>query len=134
MKHDFRLPLGRFLFVSYRCTVSNLLFAFTGMELSAGTDIGPGLDIAHACSQVVVAEKIGKNCYLGPQVVIGSGDGGYPTIGDNVKIHSGAKVFGGIVIGDNVVIGANAVVAKSFPGNVVIAGVPAKILRELDPP
>lgn len=38
----------------------------------------------------------------------------------------------GVTIGDNVIIGANAVVTHSFPKNVVIAGVPAKIIKTLD--
>ena len=52
-----------------------------------------------------------------------------PVIGDNVRIHKGAIVFGGITIGNNVEIGANAVVNKPVPDNAVVAGVPAKILR-----
>ena len=38
----------------------------------------------------------------------------------------------GVTIGDNVIIGANAVVTHSFLKNVVIAGVPAKIIKTLD--
>ena len=52
-----------------------------------------------------------------------------PIIGDNVRIHKGAIVFGGITIGDNVEIGANAVVNKPVPDNAIVAGIPAKILR-----
>jgi maltose O-acetyltransferase len=37
-----------------------------------------------------------------------------------------------VTLGDNVVVGAGAVVTKSFPDNVVIAGVPAKIIRYLN--
>jgi serine O-acetyltransferase len=43
--------------------------------------------------------------------------------------RSGAKVMGGIEIGDNVVIGANAVVTKSVPPNVIVGGIPARVLR-----
>ena len=37
----------------------------------------------------------------------------------------------GVTIGDNVIIGANAVITHSFPENVVVAGVPAKIIKIL---
>ena len=50
-----------------------------------------------------------------------------PTIGDNVWIGPGVKLFGKIVIGNNNQIGANAVVNKSFvEDGIAIAGVPAK--------
>lgn len=53
-------------------------------------------------------------------------------IGDNVWIGEGVAIMPGVEIGDNVIIGANAVVTHSFPKNVVIAGVPAKIIKVLD--
>jgi serine O-acetyltransferase len=54
-----------------------------------------------------------------------------PTIGDNVFIGPGAKLFGEINIGDNVMIGANAVVTKSFEeGCCRIAGIPAKKISD----
>ena len=62
----------------------------------------------------------------------GENNKGAPVIGNNVYISPGAKLFGGIMIGDNVIIGANAVVNKSFPSNVVIAGCPAKIVKQIE--
>ena len=53
------------------------------------------------------------------------------TIGNNVWIGDGVCIMPGVTIGDGVIIGANAVVTHSFPANVVIAGCPAKIIREL---
>lgn len=44
-------------------------------------------------------------------------------IGDNVYIREGVK------IGNRVTIGANSVVTKSFPDDVIVAGVPAKIIK-----
>lgn len=52
-------------------------------------------------------------------------------IGDNVWIGDGVCIMPGVTIGNNVIIGANAVVTHSFPENVVIAGCPAKIIRNL---
>lgn len=47
-------------------------------------------------------------------------------------IGTGAVILPGVVIGDHSVVEANAVVSKSFPeGNVVIGGVPAKIIKQL---
>lgn len=53
--------------------------------------------------------KIGRNCWLGNGVVITAG----------------------VELGDNVIVGANAVVTKSFPSDVLIAGVPARIIRHI---
>lgn len=52
-----------------------------------------------------------------------------PIIGNNVYIATGAKILGPIKIGNNVTIGANSVVIKDVPDNMVVAGVPAKIIN-----
>ena len=56
---------------------------------------------------------------------------GSVSIGRNCWLGNGVVITAGVTLGDNVVVGANAVVTKSFPSNVVIAGVPAKILKEV---
>ena len=53
-----------------------------------------------------------------------------PVIGDNVHISAGARILGPIRIGNNVIIGANAVVVKDVPDNCIVAGVPAKIIKD----
>ena len=53
-----------------------------------------------------------------------------PTIGDNVYIGPGAKIFGKISIGNNVKIGANAVVLKDAPDNAILVGIPARNIAE----
>lgn len=55
---------------------------------------------------------------------------GVPKIGDNCYIAAGARIIGGVEIGNNCVIGVNAVVTKSFPDNCIIAGIPAKVIKE----
>lgn len=95
---------------------------------------GPGLSIAHYGTIVVnSATKVGKNCRLHVCVNIGASAGSKkaPKIGDNVYIAPGCKIFGDIEIADNITISANSVVNKSFlQPNVLIGGVPAKILKD----
>jgi acetyltransferase-like isoleucine patch superfamily enzyme len=50
-------------------------------------------------------------------------------IGNDVWIACGVRILDGVTIGNGVVIAAGSVVTKSFPDNVVIAGVPAKIIK-----
>ena len=50
-------------------------------------------------------------------------------IGRNCWLANGVVITAGVELGDNVIVGANAVVTKSFPSNVTIAGVPAKIIE-----
>jgi serine O-acetyltransferase len=94
---------------------------------------GPGLSIAHWGSIVVHPDvQVGRNCRIHSAVNIGVFNGKCPTIGNNVYIAPGAKLFGGITIGDNVTIGANSVVNKDIPSNVTIGGIPAQIISGND--
>ncbi len=54
-------------------------------------------------------------------------------IHDNVWLGDHAVVLKGVTIGENSVVAANAVVAKDVPANVVVAGNPAKVVKQLDP-
>jgi len=54
-------------------------------------------------------------------------------IGRNCWLGDGCKVLKGVTIGDNSIVGAGAVVTKDVPANVIVAGNPAVIVRELDP-
>jgi maltose O-acetyltransferase len=53
------------------------------------------------------------------------------TIGNNVWIGAGVKILDGVSIGDNAVVAAGAVVNKNVAANTLVAGVPAKLLREV---
>lgn len=106
-----------------------------GFEIPLNT-IDMGLSIAHKGPIVINSHaRIGKNCRLHICVVIGTIPGTCytaPTIGDNVYIAPGAKIFGPISIADDTIIGANSVVNKSFTEkSICIAGVPAKKISNI---
>jgi maltose O-acetyltransferase len=109
--------------------------------------VGKNFYANHGCTILDCnSVKIGDGCLLGPHVCITAATHPLPvgprkngdelafpiTIGNNVWISANATICPGVTIGDNVVVGAGAVVTKSFPSNVVIAGVPAKIIRQID--
>jgi serine O-acetyltransferase len=105
----------------------------TGISLSSGAEIGPGLYIGHF-SGIVVGRgvRIGENCNLSQGVTVG-GHHGCPVIGDAVYLAAGAKVFGPISVGDHVAIGANAVVRRSVPSfSTVHVGDQTVVDRPLD--
>lgn len=90
--------------------------------------------------------RIGDHCLIGPKVGIytaghpldrlqrrsGVEFGSPVTIGDDCWIGGHAVINPGVTLGDNVVVASGAVVTHSFGDNVVIGGVPAKIIQELD--
>jgi sugar O-acyltransferase (sialic acid O-acetyltransferase NeuD family) len=69
---------------------------------------------------------IGQYTRIGPAVTIAS----YCRIGRATSINIGATILDRVYIGDNAVIGAGALVTRDVPDNVVVFGVPAKIVRE----
>ena len=40
-------------------------------------------------------------------------------------------IYQGVTIGDNTIIGSGSVITKDIPANVVAAGVPCKVIREI---
>ena len=53
-------------------------------------------------------------------------------IGDNVWLGDNSTVLKGVTIGDNSIVAARAVVTRAVPANVIVAGNPARVVRELD--
>ena len=53
-------------------------------------------------------------------------------IGDNCWFGVGCVVTGGVTIGERCVIGSNSVVTRDLPPGVTAAGVPAKVIREIE--
>lgn len=96
--------------------------------------IGGGVFIQHGYATHINAEAVGERVQIWQKVTIGvkTSGGGRPTIGNDVKIYTGACVLGDIKIGNNSIIGANAVVLKDVPDNCMALGVPAKIVPITD--
>ena len=55
------------------------------------------------------------------------------TIGNDVWIGGICTILPGVTIGNNVIVAAGAVVTHDLPDNVLAAGVPARVIRELPP-
>lgn len=97
---------------------------------------------------------IGENVFFGPNVSIltpvhplryqdrnpyvkedgGTTDKEYArpiTIKDNCWIAGNVTICGGVTIGSGCVIGAGSVVTRDIPDNVIAAGVPCRVIREI---
>lgn len=106
-----------------------------GAVINIGAEIGDSSMID--MNAVVGARgKIGKNVHVGAGAVIAgvleppSSD---PVIiEDNVLIGANAVVLEGIKIGKNSVVAAGSVVTEDIPAEVVVAGIPAKIIKTVD--
>ena len=88
--------------------------------------------------------RFGANVILAPGVKLISANhdlndfekfipGGPIVIGDNCWLGANAVLLPEVQLGNHVIVGAGAVVAGSFPDNCVIAGVPARKIRDLGP-
>jgi acetyltransferase-like isoleucine patch superfamily enzyme len=53
-------------------------------------------------------------------------------IGNNVFIGINAIILPGVTIGNNVIIGAGSLVNSDIPDNSVVAGIPARIIKDID--
>ena len=86
--------------------------------------------------------EIGNNVRCGANTLISDSDwhdddprAGTPKpiiIKENVWLGYGAIIMKGVTIGENTVIGAGSIVTKDLPANVIAAGNPCKIIKNLD--
>ncbi len=79
---------------------------------------------------------IGKNCHVGAGAVV-AGVLEPPSktpviIEDDVLIGANAVLLEGVRIGKGAVVAAGSIVTKNVPSNAVVAGVPARIIKEKD--
>ena len=79
---------------------------------------------------------VGKNCHVGAGAVLAGviepASATPVIVEDNVLIGANAVVIEGVHIGENAVIAAGAVVIEDVPANMVVAGCPARIIKEKD--
>lgn len=109
--------------------------------------IGNNVSINNGFSAVALSEiVIEDNVLIGVNCSIVDSDGHFlqpdrrhekhpPTFGvyirENVFMGSNVTVMKGVEIGKNSVVGSGSVVTKNIPENVIVAGNPAKVLKQL---
>lgn len=112
-----------------------------GIRIGDHVLISPGVRIS-AANSIRIADScmLASNAYITDSDWHGIYDRSLPpatrskvVLNENVWIGDSAIVCKGVTIGENTIIGAGAVVTCDIPANVVAAGNPARVVRELDP-
>lgn len=107
--------------------------AVTRGQIAIGDPVvmAPGVFIPHG--QVVIdgMTSVGARAVLGPFTTIGLQGGNVegPTLGERVRVGTGARILGPVTVGDGASVGANAVVLSDVAAGTVVVGAPARPVR-----
>jgi NDP-sugar pyrophosphorylase family protein len=110
------------LAIGSECQITAPLY----LDLNAPITIGDRVALGHHVKLVTSGHKYGsarRRCGEGWSEPI--------VIGDGAWIGAGAIILPGVTIGSASVVGAGAVVTRDVPPNTLVAGAPARIIREL---
>ncbi len=113
-----RLELRERVFVSQHCTISGTVSIGCDTLIAGYVTI---IDANHAISDT--GRPIREQGGIKKPIVIG----------EDVWIGSNAVILQGVTIGDHAVVAANATVTHDVPAWAVVAGTPARIIRERAP-
>lgn len=122
---------------------STTIFPPFFINFGRSTTLGKNVFINHACSFLDIGGiVIEDDVLIGPRVNITSEN--HPLdpsdrkalipksvhIKRNAWIGAGATILPGVTVGENAVVAAGAVVSRDVPPNTVVAGIPARIIKE----
>ncbi|MGD6801706.1 2,3,4,5-tetrahydropyridine-2,6-dicarboxylate N-acetyltransferase [Rossellomorea vietnamensis] len=106
-----------------------------GASINIGSVIGEGTMID---MNVVLGGRatVGKNCHIGAGSVLAGviePPSAKPVvIEDDVVVGANAVVLEGVTVGKGAVVAAGAIVVEDVPPYTVVAGTPAKVIKEID--
>ena len=109
--------IGDHVFLNVLCTILD------GNTVRIGDHvmIGPAVQIYTAAHHLQAESRI-QGWEIARPIVIE----------DNVWLGGGAILLPGVTVGRNAVVGAGAVVSRNVPANTVVAGNPARVIREIE--
>lgn len=100
-----------------------------GALIEAGAVVGPGTTVGEGAI-VDVGAIVAHDCFLGPfsHLSPGCALSGVVCLRENVLVGVGAAINSTVTVGRNVIITPGAAVMNDLPDDVIVGGVPAKIL------
>lgn len=122
--------LGRYSTIGKRCSLRNTAvgqFCSIGSEVMLGLEGHPTRGAVSTYGSFYIGKPTGIPAFAKEELFK---QGLTVTVGNDVWIGSRAIVLGGIRIGDGAVIGAGAVVTRDVKPYSIVAGTPAKVIRQ----
>jgi maltose O-acetyltransferase len=110
------ITLGDRVYFNFNCVVLDV----AAVRVGSGVLFGPGVHLYAATHPMRAAERR-----------TGLEAGKPVEIGDEVWVGGGAIICPGVRIGPRSVIGAGSVVVRDIPGDVLAAGNPCRVVREI---
>lgn len=124
-EYGVNIHVGRNCFVNY----SSVFLDVAPITLGDNVLIGPNVTLATPNHPFVAEERAYTDYPNGCHEL----EYAQPiTIGDHSWLCAGVTVCGGVTIGAGSIITAGAVVTRDIPPNSIAAGVPARVLRQID--
>jgi maltose O-acetyltransferase len=111
------IHIGDHVYLNVLCTILDCNEVHLGHHVM----IGPNVQI-YTAAHHLQAEARNQGLEIAKPIVIE----------DNVWIGGGAILLPGVRIGRNAVVGAGAVVSRNVPASMVVAGNPARVIREIE--
>jgi tetrahydrodipicolinate N-acetyltransferase len=115
--------------------IGNNAVIMMGASINIGSVVGEGTMID---MNVVLGGRatVGKNCHIGAGSVL-AGVVEPPSakpvvVEDNVVVGANAVILEGVTVGEGAVVAAGAIVIEDVPPYTVVAGVPARVIKEID--
>lgn len=122
-------------FIRDQVDIGNNCIIMMGAVINIGAVIGDGTMIDMGAILGGRA-TVGKNCHIGAGAVLAGviePPSATPVIvEDDVLVGANAVVLEGVKIGKGAVVAAGAIVTKDVPPYTVVAGTPAKVIKEID--
>lgn len=116
--YGYQISIGPGTFVNFGA----VLLDVARITVGADVQVGPNVQLLTPTHPIDAAQRRAKWEAAEPI-----------TVRDNVWLGGGAIVLPGVTIGENTVVGAGSVVTRDLPADVVAAGNPARIVRDLPP-